>query len=135
MIRKYPICPDRIRTIPEQFSWLDHRLVRDRHIEHLSHEAAALYLFLVTVADNQGLSYYADHSIVKRLSMDETDLMKARHCLQSIGLIAYQAPLYQVLDLGAPVCQNLVPMPSDMGNTSGPMSIAAIFQQMAGGRP
>ncbi|MFH1009496.1 MAG: hypothetical protein V1800_18620 [Candidatus Latescibacterota bacterium] len=56
MTRKYPICPDRIRTIPEQFSWLDHRLVRDRHIEFVTHEAAALYLFLVTVADGQGLS-------------------------------------------------------------------------------
>lgn len=135
MIRKYPICPDRIRTIPEQFSWLDHRLVRDRHIEHLTHEAAALYLFLVTVADSQGLSYYADHSICQRLTLDEADLAKARHCLQRIGLIAYQAPLYQVLDLSAPVCQHLIPTTSGGGKTSAPMSIAAIFQQMAGGRP
>jgi hypothetical protein len=55
MTRKFPLCPDRIRTIPEQFSWVDHRLVRDRHVESLSHEACALYLFLVTVADCQDL--------------------------------------------------------------------------------
>ena len=62
MPNKFPICPDRIRTIPEQFSWVDHRLVRDHHIERLSHQAASLYLFLVTVADCQGLSYYSDVS-------------------------------------------------------------------------
>lgn len=134
MIRKYPICPDRIRTIPEQFSWLDHRLVRDRHIEHLTHEAADLYLFLVTVADSQGLSYYGDHSICQRLTLNEADLAKARQCLQHTGLIAYQAPLYQVLELCAPVCQHLIPSTSGEGNAS-PMSIAAIFQQIAGGRP
>ena len=63
-----PICPDRIRSIPEQFSWVDHRLVRDRRIELLSHEVAALYLFLMTVADCQGLSYYADASLCECLA-------------------------------------------------------------------
>jgi hypothetical protein len=33
MTHKFPICPDRVPSIPEQFSWVDHRLVRDRHIE------------------------------------------------------------------------------------------------------
>jgi len=70
MPHKFPICPDRIRTIPEQFSWVDHRLVRDHHIERLSHQAASLYLFLVTVADCQGLSYYSDVSLCERLDMD-----------------------------------------------------------------
>jgi len=70
MTRKLPICPDRIRSTPEQFSWVDHRLVRDRHIECLSHQAAALYLFLITVADCQGLSYYSDPSLCERLAME-----------------------------------------------------------------
>jgi hypothetical protein len=30
MTRKTPVCPDRIRTVPEQFGWVDHRLVRLR---------------------------------------------------------------------------------------------------------
>jgi hypothetical protein len=53
---------------------VDHRLVRDRHIESCSHPAAALYLFLVTVADNQGLSYYSDPALMTRLSMDAAAL-------------------------------------------------------------
>ena len=55
--------PDRIRKVPRQFSWIDHRLVRDHHIDRCSHGAAALYLFLVTVADAGGLSYYSDRTL------------------------------------------------------------------------
>jgi len=42
---------------------VDQRLVQERYIDQLSHEACALYLFLVTVADAQGLSFYADRSL------------------------------------------------------------------------
>lgn len=135
MTRKYPICPDRIRTIPDQFSWLDHRLVRDRHLELVTHEAAALYLFLVTVADSQGLSYYADHSISQRLTMDEASLAEARNCLQRIGLIAYKAPLYQVLDLGPLSRRDVRPKTGGVTSGSSPMSLGAIFKQIAGGMP
>jgi hypothetical protein len=100
MILKRPLCPDRIRKPPAGFSWLDHRLVRDGYLELCSHPAAALYLFLVTVADARGLSYYSDASVMKRLFMDSATFDQARRDLVSIGLIAYQKPLYQVLALG-----------------------------------
>jgi len=99
---KRVICSERVRKIPAQFSWVDHRLVRERHIERCDAHAAALYLFLVTVADAQGLSYYADASLAKRLSMDPVRLSKARSDLIRAGLIAYQRPLYQVLSLDSP---------------------------------
>ena len=93
------VCPQRIRKPPDGFNWLDHRLVRDRYIEKCSHQAAALYLFLVTVSDAQGLSYYSEASLMKRLSMDRATLVQARNNLEQIGLIAWQKPLYQVLAL------------------------------------
>jgi hypothetical protein len=102
MVEKHLICPQRIRKIPKQFSWLDHRLVRDHYIDRCSHSAAALYLFLVTVADAQGLSYYSDRVISQRLDMDANTLAQARQELIRIGLIAYQKPLYQVLALDTP---------------------------------
>ena len=102
MVSKIPIVVERIRKVPRQFSWIDHRLVRDRHIENCSHAAAALYLFLVTVGDAKGLSYYGDKSITKRLSMDQSTLNKARADLIHTGLIAWQKPLYQVLSLDRP---------------------------------
>lgn len=135
MIHKYPICPDRIRTIPPKFNWLDHRLVRDRHLERLTPEAAALYLFLVTVSDGQGLSYYAQHSIGQYLSMDEASLTAARHCLQGADLIAYKSPLYQVLDLVTPSRQKLSSVAIKAADPSTPMSLRAILQKVAGGMP
>ena len=59
-MQKRLLVPSRVRQIPRQFSWVDHRLVRDHHIEHCKPPALALYLFLITVADaKKGLSYYA----------------------------------------------------------------------------
>jgi hypothetical protein len=88
-----------IRQIPEQFSWVDHRLVRERYIDYICHGASALYLFLITVSDASGLSYYGDATLQKRLGMDGAGLSKARDGLIRQQLIAYQQPLYQVLAL------------------------------------
>ena len=99
MFLKRPLCPERIRKPPAGFNWLDHRLVREHYIDKCSNQAAALYLFLVTVADVEGLSYYSEASLMKRLSMDNCTLSQARRNLVLLGLIAYQKPLYQVLSL------------------------------------
>jgi hypothetical protein len=98
---KRVLCKRRLRQVPPQFSWIDHRLVRDRHISRCSSDALALYLFLVTVADGQGLSYYADQTICRLLpALDGGSLSRARAELVASQLIAYQPPLYQVLALG-----------------------------------
>jgi hypothetical protein len=102
MLQKRLICPQRIRKVPDQFSWVDHRLIQDRYIDRCSHKAAALYLFLVAVADAKGLSYWSDPSIEKRLSMDAGQLDGARKELIRVSLIAYEKPLYQVLSLDEP---------------------------------
>ena len=60
MVTKRLHRPERLRAVTSQFSWLDHRLVCERHLDRCSTEALALYLFLVTVADAKGLSYYGD---------------------------------------------------------------------------
>jgi hypothetical protein len=99
---KRVLVPERVRTVPAQFSWVDQRLVRERHVERCDPHAAALYLFLVTVADAQGLSYYADASAARYLSMDTARLRQARADLMRAGLIAYDHPLYQVLSLDGP---------------------------------
>ncbi len=95
---------DRIRKTPKQFSWIDGRFVRDGHLQRCSHSAAALYLFLVTVSDANGLSFYGDKSMCRQLSMDDCLLAESRLLLVQLNLIAYRKPLYQVLDL-APVKQ------------------------------
>ncbi len=94
--------------MPRQFSWIDHRLVRDRHICARSHRSLALYLFLCTVADAQGTSYYSDPTVSGLLSFQMDDLAKARAELVVAGLIAFRTPFYQVLSL-APVAAQPFP--------------------------
>ena len=100
---KRVLCPERLRQVPPQFSWIDHRLVRDRHIVGRSAEALALYLFLLTVSDSQGLSYYSDATIGRLLPLDGSALARVRQELIGARLIAYEKPLYQVLSLDKPV--------------------------------
>jgi hypothetical protein len=87
--------------VPKQFSWVDQRLVREHYLDALSHPACALYLFLLTVADAQGLSYYAEPTLCRRLSMSKATLRQSRQELIAHRLVAYRRPLYQVLALGA----------------------------------
>lgn len=99
--RKRLLCPQQRRGKPPSgFSWVDHRLVRDSHIEKCGPKALALYLFLVTVGDAEGLSYYGDEAISRRLHLGGGELAPARQELVRAGLIAWERPLYQVLDLG-----------------------------------
>jgi hypothetical protein len=65
----------------------------------LEPRAAALYLFLVTVADAQGLSYYGAVTLAQRLKLSADELGAARSQLIALELLAYEAPLYQVLAL------------------------------------
>lgn len=85
--------------MPRQFSWVDQCLVRDGYTARLSAEALALYLFLVTVGDAQGLSYYGDQALERYLTFDLSALARSRAELVHAGLIAYERPLYQVLSL------------------------------------
>lgn len=85
--------------MPPQFSWVDHRLIRDKRLSGCTSAAWALYLFLVTVADSEGLSYYSDQTLGQRLGQSEEEVRTARGQLLRADLIAYEAPLYQVLSL------------------------------------
>jgi hypothetical protein len=123
-MEKHLLDPARLRKIPPQFSWIDQRLVRERHIERLSHAAGALYLFLLTVADVRGLSFYSERSIGRYLAMTADRLDYARKELLRADLIAYRDPLYQVLSLDG------LPLSSERG--TGICSIKEIFKQMGG---
>ena len=135
MVVKRVLCPQRLRRIPKQFSWVDHCLVRDKHICGLSHESLALYLFLVTVGDAEGLSFYSDGAIQRYLNLDVRMVDRARNDLCDAGLIAYSSPLYQVLSLQKPSdrlaaapCEH--PRPRSGGEA---LSIGQILREAMGG--
>ncbi len=122
-MKKRVLNPERLRKVPPQFSWIDHRLVRENYFVRCDHCAWTLYLFLTSVADAEGLSYYSDASLMRRLKMDPLALSASRQQLIQAGLIAYQKPFYQVLSLdpvGAP--------------RSGPISVGELLRQALGGQ-
>jgi len=126
--------PQRLRRVPEQFSWIDHALVQRRLIDRCDARAAALYLFLVTVADAQGLSYYGSCSLMQRLHLSAAELGAARQQLIELELVAYQAPLHQVLAIaGGPVAPRTAPTPPTTTSApaardaGGPVSLAQLL--------
>ena len=125
--------PERLRQVPEQFSWVDQALVQRHLIDRCEARAAALYLFLVTVADAHGLSYYGESTLTARLHLSSEELVAARAQLIKIELIAYQAPLYQVLAISgtAPRMPPPVPAQAQLGHSSdSPVSLAQLLEQM-----
>jgi hypothetical protein len=122
------LCPERLRRVPRQFSWIDQRLVRDRHITRCRCEALALYLLLVTVADAQGASYYSERTAARLLSLSVRELREARAQLISAGLVAYQAPFYQVLSLDPD--EGSLPLPPTPSRTGETLPVAEILRRM-----
>lgn len=96
-VEKHVLCEERTRRVPERFSWVDHRLVREGHVRRCPAAAWGLYLFLVTVGDADGLSYYSDRSLCRELTLSGEELAAARARLMEAELVAWETPLYQVL--------------------------------------
>jgi hypothetical protein len=132
-MKKHLLRPDRLRQVPTGFSWVDHRLVRHNYLERCDCVDLALYLFLITVSDAEGLSYYSDRGICRRLRIEPAALSAARTHLQNADLIAYQKPLYQVLSLD----QTVTLTPSSSSSRTGEVrSIAQILSRaLQGGQP
>jgi len=128
MTHKKLLRPDRQRQIPPHFSWVDHQLIRQHRLRDCDHSAWALYLFLVIVADAQGLSYYSDASLTRALKLDGIGLSRARRQLLEAELIAYQKPLYQVLGIVERSAAS-----ADRGAEGPTRSVADILRQTLGG--
>ena len=124
--------PERQRQVPAQFSWVDQALVQQHFIDRCEARSAALYLFLVTVSDAQGLSYYGASTLARRLRLSEEQFAAARQQLVDLELIAYRSPLYQVLALPGTVAAPspgaaAARAPAAAGGE--PVSLARLLQQ------
>ncbi len=128
-MNKKLLASERRRQLPSQFSWIDQQLVRGDHLRDCDHSAWALYLFLATVADSQGLSYYSDASVCRWLQIDLARLHAVRQQLVTAGLLAYQKPLYQLLALPKPVVLAEGP------RTGQVRSIGELLRKVGGGAP
>lgn len=100
MIERKPIKPDRLRRISDgSFGFVPHRFLRDGFFANLTPDQLALYIFLVLVADRNGVSYYAYDRICSVLELQLDDYITARNVLIDMDLIAFDGTRFQVLSL------------------------------------
>src|SRR6516225_2492044 len=100
--RPQPPRPDRRRSIRGSFSWIDHRFLREGFDEGLTRLEKLLYLVLVAVSNQDGVSFYSDARLGELLDIRfPHELEGARRELVARDLIAYEDGIYQVLDLPA----------------------------------
>jgi hypothetical protein len=99
MIEKSPLCPERVRKITGSFAFLEHRVLRDGFWTSLTQHELLLYIFLVLVADRNGLSYYSVDKICALLQLSLDDYLLARKARIKKDLIAFDGHLFPVLAL------------------------------------
>jgi len=98
-IETHPLVPDRIRRITGSFAFIEHRFLHDGFCAGLDHHQLLLYLFLIIVADRNGLSYYSYDKICTLLRISVDEYILARNALIDQNLIAFDGYLFQVLSL------------------------------------
>ena len=99
MIGKIILRPDRVRKITGTFGFIEHRFLKEGFFYSLTHHELLLYLFLVLVADRNGLSFYGYDKICTFLRITLDEFILARDGLIEKDLIAFDGRTFQVLSL------------------------------------
>jgi hypothetical protein len=99
MMEKSPLCPQRVRKITGSCACLEHRFVRDGFWTSLTHHELLLDVFVVLVADRNGLSYYSFEKVCALLQLSLDDYLIARNALIKQDRIAFDGHLLQGLSL------------------------------------
>ena len=99
MIKTKRLCPNRVRRITGSFAFIEHRFLRNGFWDSLTHHELLLYVFLLLVADRNGISYYSYDKIYSLLRISTDEYLQARNALIDKDLIAFNGYFFQVLSL------------------------------------
>ena len=99
MVCKSLIIAELRRVLKPPFAWIDRQFLFNGFLADLSWQENLLYLFLILVADRDGLSFYSYDKICQLLKLDVDDYIQARNGLTQQQLIAYDGRQFQVLAL------------------------------------
>lgn len=99
MIKTKILSSKRVRRITGSFAFIEHRFLRDGFWDSLSCQELLLYLFLILVADRNGVSYYSYDKIYSLLRISADEYLAARNALIDKDLIAFDGYFFQVLSL------------------------------------
>lgn len=98
-MRLQPLEPRRVRRPRGAWGWVDLRVVTQGYLEKVGTAASLLYLFLCTVGDTAGLSFWSRTRIGRILGLDDEMIQVAFDKLVAADLIARQGQVVQVLPL------------------------------------
>jgi hypothetical protein len=96
-VRAEPLEPRRVRYPKGAYGWVDLRIVTEGHLQGLGPEAALVYLFLCTVGNRAGLSFWSRERISRMLHLTREEIDGALARLIAADLIAANDRIVQVL--------------------------------------
>lgn len=96
-MRVEPLEPRRVRYPKGAYGWTDLRIVTEGHLRGLGPEAALVYLFLCTVGNRAGISFWSRARIAQMLNLTPVQIDTALARLIAADLIAANDRVVQVL--------------------------------------
>jgi hypothetical protein len=96
-MRIEPLEPRRIRYPKGAYGWVDLRIVTEGHLEALDPGSALTYLFLCTVGNREGISFWSRPRMAQTLGLSREMVDAALQTLAGADLISATARIVQVL--------------------------------------
>lgn len=96
-MRVEPLEPRRIRYPKGAYGWVDLRMVTEGHLQALDPGSALVYLFLCTVGNREGISFWSRSRMTRTLNLSLATVDAALRTLAGADLIAATERIVQVL--------------------------------------
>lgn len=96
-MRVEPLEPRRIRYPRGAYGWVELKIVTEGYLQALAPEAALIYLFLCTVGNREGISFWSRPRMARTLNLSVDAVDVALQTLCAMDLIAAKARIVQVL--------------------------------------
>lgn len=121
-MRVEPLEPRRVRYPKGAYGWAEQKIVTDGHIQALGCTPALVYLFLCTVGNREGISFWGRPRMARTLNLSGDAIDEALEALVAADLIAATDRIVQVLPVptrsaGQPVVPPTTPMAPAMTTT------------------
>lgn len=100
-MRVEPLEPRRIRYPTGAYGWVELRMVTEGHLQALDPCCALVYLFLCTVGNREGISFWSRSRMARTLNLSLEAVDAAVRTLAAADLIAATERIVQVLPIPA----------------------------------
>lgn len=100
-MRAEPLEPRRVRYPKGAYGWVDLRIVTEGHLRTFPPSIALVYLFLCTVGNRDGISFWSKPRMAHTLNLPLDQIDEALQALSAAGLIAVACRIVQVLPIPA----------------------------------